>query len=257
MRKSLTVASIRLVLGFCFIFMPFVFGNIPAVKAEDTQSLEGEWVPISSSSCWNNIKIVRQDGGYNVAIKYKPNAKCILSEGFHQGSPTQIFASRNIPSKHFADEFPAPVIRALAGKITYRYRFTLSGDGRSAELAIDKLGVSYYQNTGEMVDYQIAPFHEKTTMVRVASKTPENRGERAYQADCGVVDPNRITPFPPDHEFCPGNLVCMTNFCGGGMGCPYVCCPRGLPYLNHCDCKCYATRDFDCHSNSYCKEKPR
>jgi hypothetical protein len=86
----------------------------------------------------------------------------------------------------------------------------------------------------------------------------ESRGERAYQANCGIVDPNRITPFPPDQDFCPGNnLVCMTNFCGGGTGCPYVCCPKGLPYLNHCDCKCYATADFDCHSYSYCKEQSR
>jgi hypothetical protein len=83
----------------------------------------------------------------------------------------------------------------------------------------------------------------------------ETVNDRSYKADCGIVDPNRTTPFPPDHEFCPGNLVCMTNFCGGGMGCPYVCCPKGLPYLNHCDCKCYATSDFDCHSYSYCKEK--
>jgi len=83
----------------------------------------------------------------------------------------------------------------------------------------------------------------------------ESKGEKAYQANCGTIDPNRTTPFPPDHEFCPGNLVCMTNFCGGGMGCPYVCCPKGLPYLNHCDCKRYAASDFDCHSYSYCKEK--
>jgi len=84
---------------------------------------------------------------------------------------------------------------------------------------------------------------------------PPQKGALSNRADCGVVDPNRTEPFPPNHEFCPGNLVCMTNFCGGGMGCPYVCCPRGLPYLNHCDCKCYADSNFDCHSYSYCREK--
>ncbi|MBI5436102.1 MAG: hypothetical protein HY937_03185 [Nitrosomonadales bacterium] len=173
MKKLITVAPLRAVLGFWFIVALFVFGNIPAVKAEDTQSLEGEWAPTSSSSRWDSITIVRQDGGYNVIIKYKPNEKPPAWSGFYQGNATQIITSRNIPSEHFADDFPAPVIRALAGKITYRYRFTLSIDGRSAEFAIDKLGVNYYQNTGEMHDYFIAPFAEKTTMVRVpTSPTP-------------------------------------------------------------------------------------
>ena len=58
-----------------------------------------------------------------------------------------------------------------------------------------------------------------------------------------------------DQPNCPGNLRCMTYFCGGSTGCPYVCCPRGAPYLNHCDCKCYTSSEFECGSYSYCKEQ--
>jgi hypothetical protein len=97
----------------------------------------------------------------------------------------------------------------------------------------------------------IASFQSKLDELR----NGKNQGEKAYKADCGAADPNRTTPVTTD--LCPGNLVAMTNFCGGGTGCPYVCCPRGLPYLNHCDCKCYATSDFECHSYSNCKEQPK
>lgn len=54
---------------------------------------------------------------------------------------------------------------------------------------------------------------------------------------------------------CPGGLTALTYFCGGGSEWPYVCCPKGFPYLNHCDCKCYSTSDFECKSYSYCKEQ--
>jgi hypothetical protein len=173
MEKSNVVSSARLVLGLFFIFLLFIFGNIPVAKAEDTQSLEGEWAPTSSDSAWVSLIIVRQDGGYNVTIKYKPNNGPQVMEGFYQGNATQIIASRNLSSQYLAsDGFPAPVIKALAGKVTYRFRFTLSNDGRNAEFAADRLSVHYYQNTGEMHDYYIVPFDEKRTLVRVPQSPP-------------------------------------------------------------------------------------
>jgi hypothetical protein len=54
---------------------------------------------------------------------------------------------------------------------------------------------------------------------------------------------------------CPASLSCMTYFCGGTDKNPYVCCPPGAPYLNHCDCQCYPTTDFDCGSYSQCYPK--
>lgn len=58
-----------------------------------------------------------------------------------------------------------------------------------------------------------------------------------------------------DSDTCPGGLTCFTYFCGGATGRPYVCCPKGAPYLNHCDCKCYSSSDFECKSYSKCKEQ--
>jgi hypothetical protein len=80
-------------------------------------------------------------------------------------------------------------------------------------------------------------------------------GKPAYPANCGKVNPNKPTPITTD--LCPGGLVGMTYFCGGNTGCPYVCCPKGSPYLNDCDCKCYPTSDFDCHSYTPCKEQQK
>ena len=52
---------------------------------------------------------------------------------------------------------------------------------------------------------------------------------------------------------CPGRLTCMTYFCGGTDKNPYVCCPAGSPDLNHCDCKCYDSTEFECGSYSTCR----
>ena len=43
---------------------------------------------------------------------------------------------------------------------------------------------------------------------------------------------------------------CITYFCNtqGQTG-----CPPGSPYLNHCDCLCYDTTDFNCGSYSACQ----
>jgi len=54
---------------------------------------------------------------------------------------------------------------------------------------------------------------------------------------------------------CPGSLTCETYFCGGTDKNPYVCCPIGSPYLNHCDCKCYTSSNFNCMSYSYCRQR--
>jgi hypothetical protein len=164
MKKWMTVSSLRAVLIFLVMLSLVSGGDIQTAKAEDPQSLEGEWAPISPDAWYDSITIVRQNGGYNVIPKLKPNAKRQAWEGVYRGSATQIIASRNIPSENFANDFPAPVIRALAGKIKYRYRFTLSSDGRSAEFAYDRLGVSFYQNTGELADYKIEPFYDKKTL---------------------------------------------------------------------------------------------
>jgi len=62
-----------------------------------------------------------------------------------------------------------------------------------------------------------------------------------------------IEPIQSDDP-CPGSLTCQTYMCGGTDKNPYVCCPSGYPYLNHCDCKCYDSSDFPCGSYSYCRQ---
>lgn len=47
----------------------------------------------------------------------------------------------------------------------------------------------------------------------------------------------------------PGYHDCITNFCGTSG---QVCCPRGYPYLSHCDCDCYSSPPSNCSSYSNC-----
>jgi hypothetical protein len=63
-----------------------------------------------------------------------------------------------------------------------------------------------------------------------------------------------VSPVRDRNNPCQGALAAMTYFCGGGSEWPYVCCPKEAPYLNHCDCKCYSSPEFDCKSYSQCKE---
>ncbi len=121
-----------------------------------------------------------------------------------------------------------------------------SGLGLKGITATDDTGLKGVGGTGSVS----ADFGLKTAPNKV-----ESRGDRAYPANCGPTVPNRTAPITTD--LCPGNLVAMTYFCGGDTGCPYVCCPKGLPYLNHCDCKCYAAENFECPTLSKCEVQPR
>jgi hypothetical protein len=272
MRKLLNATFPQSVLIFCLI-LSFVFvGDIQTVKAESNLTVEGVWEVISVSSDTERdligikISISRKGDIYEIRrvpddnnpVIYTGNERRIVRTeiellndptGVREGTKRNSFVERAIERKYHGQQVPI------------NYSYTLSADGNFLTREQDSKRFTWEFNptTGDVrnVMYEIIPGEYKRILKRISGPTKaESHGDRAYQADCGKVDPNRTTPFPPDHEFCPGNLVCMTNFCGGGMGCPYVCCPRGLPYLNHCDCKCYATSDFDCHSYSYCKEKP-
>jgi hypothetical protein len=252
---------------FCLVLSVAVLCNIQTVKAQSNLTVEGVWVVTSTNDfdtyAGDRYVIVREGNGYS--ITHKPQnplpASSYIKTDLYYGTPTQIMVTvalsyDDLVHMYRGTGLSSATLMEWAGKIIKRYQFTLSGDGRSAEYANDKPRLSQNPRTGRIISYEIIPYAYKTTLARISGPPKvENRSDRAYQADCGSVDPNRTTPFPPDHEFCPGNLVCMTNFCGGGMGCPYVCCPKGLPYLNHCDCKCYENSNFDCHSYSYCKEK--
>ncbi|PKN69250.1 MAG: hypothetical protein CVU54_10925 [Deltaproteobacteria bacterium HGW-Deltaproteobacteria-12] len=252
MKKQIIESSLL----FCLIFLLSFFCNIQTVKAQSNLTVEGVWT-MTSKNYDNNIdddiNIVQKGDGYEVRATSGDGVPKL-----YHGNAAEIAREKTLSYEEWApyyDGVPASALRQV-GKLTYRWRYTLLADGNSMLHKSDTYKITWDRNSGKLLNVEFKPFSSIVNLKRVAGPVKtDNRGDKAYQANCGVVDPNRATPFPPDHEFCPGNLVCMTNFCGGGMGCPYVCCPKGLPYLNHCDCKCYENRDFDCHSYSYCKEK--
>lgn len=58
---------------------------------------------------------------------------------------------------------------------------------------------------------------------------------------------------PPANRGQAGQLACHTYTCGGTANSP-VYCPAHQPFLNHCDCQCYSSRnDFDCGSYTACQ----
>lgn len=242
------ISICRPVWGFCLIIF---LAGIQTVNAENTQTVEGVWQVLSINNCEDcqdivgqNVTIVRNGNGYTVGKK-----NCF-------GNDSHITCTSQVDLGLGGSGIPPRVAQQVAGQnISLNTSYSLLGDGNSLRMATDMPWFYWDPRTYRFLRYEIKQGYIVGVLRRVSGPTQTAQGEKAYQADCGVVDPNRTEPFPPNHEFCPGNLVCMTNFCGGGMGCPYVCCPRGLPYLNHCDCKCYADSNFDCHSYSYCREK--
>lgn len=263
MKKRLLAAA--LVFGFAFALI--IVTGIQTARGQHNLTVEGVWEIVSVNSNTDNwrigsrVAISRQGDGYAVGS--------LPSEGdpaIYKGNETHIARTELVllidPKDTMEGHNQPPAVKnKFSGqKVPINFVYTLSADGNFLTREHDGKVTKWELNkkTGEVFNprYEIFPRYFKWTLRRISGPLKaENHSDRAYQANCGQVDPNRTAPFPADHEFCPGNLVCMTNFCGGGMGCPYVCCPSGLPYLNHCDCKCYATSEFDCHSYSYCREK--
>ncbi len=255
--KERALAAV-LVLSF---ILTFAFaGDIQRARGQDVLTVEGVWEITSV-----NFEVLRNTIGTRLSISRKGDSYEVKwingrNEGLYSGSSARIARTDfNDLGSPLSSDTPPAVLKQVKGQmVPVNVSYTLSTDGNTVQRECDYIHIYYLSPSLRYHHYEIQPGYIKSTLKRVSGPLKaEDRSDRAYQANCGQVDPNRTTPFPPDHEFCPGNLVCMTNFCGGGMGCPYVCCPKGLPYLNHCNCKCYATSDFECHSYSYCREKLR
>ena len=270
MRKLVTAVFPQSVFMFCLIISFIVVSDIQTSIGAEPLTVEGVWQVISVSSPIDNESVgvktsISRKGDIYEVIKRFPNGNPTIYNGNERRIVnTNMELIIDDDALHEGTPKPPSVKRMFAGqRVPINYSYTLSADGNFLTYEQDSIICKWETNTttGEVrnVRYEIKPSAYKFILKRISGLAKaEDRGDRAYQANCGKVDPNRTTPFPPDQDFCPGNnLLCMTNFCGGGTGCPYVCCPKGLPYLNHCDCKCYATPDFDCHSYSYCKEQPR
>ncbi len=256
MNKSMSIAPVMTILGGCCLLI--LAGIVQTAKAENMMSVEGEWEIIST-----NMDVLKKDIGTRQLITRKGNGyeiKSMASGSVESYSGTEIRIVRTALDDlgtPLSSDTPPSVLQQIKGqKVPINISYTLSADGNYLQRECDYVSILYWKRSGRYDHYEIEPGYIKTTLKRISGPiNAENRGDRGYQADCGVIDPNRTTPI--DRDLCPGNLVAMTYFCGGGTGCPYVCCPKGLPYLNHCDCKCYATSDFDCHSYSFCREQQK
>lgn len=251
-----------------FSLLVSVLFNVQTATAQNNLTVEGEWevmaanplTVISQADLGQRLSIVRKGNTFDV--KWLTGRRAQFPSASFTGSVMQIanvsqepiWTGDWTPGEARGNKEPANLAQQVAG-ITYTntLSYTLSNDGLTLQRCDDAVRIHW--SNGRYTHYEINPCYFKETLTRVSwPEKVENRADRAYQANCGPNDPNRTTPITTN--LCPGNLVAMTYFCGGGTGCPYVCCPKGLPYLNHCDCKCYATSEFDCHSYSFSKEQP-
>ena len=246
------------IFGIISLSLFFILWNIPMVKAQNTQTLEGVWACVSAPPGSDamglrnqTVTILPKEGGYKANWSARPP-----STWTYIGNDTRIEHTDMLPlsSTDLLSQMPDNV-RQRVGDAQFRhtFSFTLVGDGNSAEFAEEGVSVSWDASG----NYNTVPTKDVWTLNRVSGPTKvESQGEHAYAADCGPTVPNRTAPITTD--LCPGNLVALSYFCGGDTGCPYVCCPKGLPYLNHCDCKCYAAEtDFECGSHSVCQVQQR
>ena len=185
MKKLMTCVSARLLLGFSFIVSLFIFGSMPAVKAEDTQSLEGEWAVQSSWDSYltgGKFTITRKGDEYKVIVS-SPQIQQSTGTTPYYGTPTQIMATMTLDYDDLVYAFPsAPeqALKQLVGKVTERHRITLSSDGRSAECDIDH--IRFWNNQeGNMVNYEVIPFDYKTTLSRISkSVSDKETGASAF-----------------------------------------------------------------------------
>jgi len=181
MNKWITVSSLRAVLIFLVMLSLVVAGNIQTAKAADEPlTVEGVWVITSSNYPNKNggYTIVREGDGYNVIPNNtERGGGKYHGVGLYYGSSTEIKAT-SIQSLDALVDFnegskiPISVLRELAGKVTFRYRFKLSPDGQSMELASDFITISYYPETGRLQGYDIMPYADKATLKRISGPPP-------------------------------------------------------------------------------------
>lgn len=154
-----------------------------AAIADQPLTVEGVWRVTKSNYPHKDrgYTIVRQGDGYNVIPENTDRGgNAYHGVGLYTGSPTQITATSTpsfdaLMSMFGASSIPASVIGELAGKVTLRFRFTLSRDGQSLEQASDFIQVMHNTQTGRLVSYKIMPFADRATLVRVPdAKMPTN-----------------------------------------------------------------------------------
>jgi hypothetical protein len=182
-----------------FIVSFFVFGNIPAVIAEDVPTVEGEWevmstsplTPVSQGDLGHKLSIVRQGDHYEV--KWLDGPSAAQAGVSFSGSDIQIIHVDNnpiyngewTPGELKGDAAPATLAQETAG-ITYpkSVSYTLSADSNSLQRSEDALRLNW--SNGHYTNYEILPGFFKETLKRVsgpvaqaslAVASVESRGE--------------------------------------------------------------------------------
>lgn len=168
MKKSITIASLRAVLGFWFIVSLVVMGNVQTVKAEEALTVEGEWElisankPESQKNIGGRVSISRKSDGYDV--KWSCGGRDTFS-----GSETRISRTSLQDLGEAAGVLPPSVRQQVAGQIVpIDVSLTLSGDGRFLQEAADYILFYWYPNIQRFDHYEIKPGDHKWTFKRVS-----------------------------------------------------------------------------------------
>ena len=160
--------------GIISLSLSFILWNIPMVKAQNTQTLEGEWACVSAPTpdamglCNQTVTILPKEGGYRANWSARPP-----SAWTYIGNDTRIEHTDMLPlSSDLNPQMPYNV-RERVGDAQFRhtFSFTLVGDGNSAEFAEEGVSVSW-DDSG---DYNTVPTKDVWALNRVSGPTQSSR----------------------------------------------------------------------------------
>ncbi len=197
MRKSMTVVSLRVVLGCWFIAALFVFGNIPALKAEDTSTVEGVWIVVSANPLTDvsradlnhRLAIARMGETYELKWLDGPRSNTTAPPFFgselqiaHQYDTALHAEGKWVFGEQRGSDEPPSLQQELAGK-TYpqTVSYTLSPDGRFLYRAEDSVRI--FWDNGHYTHYEILPGYFKETLKRVSGPATRDATNRRFGDD--------------------------------------------------------------------------
>ena len=164
----MTYTSVRMVLGFWFIVSLFIFGSMPVAKADNNQTVEGEWEVVSvgeyQSSEWigKKLSIVRKGDVYEVKWAGYPS-------NIFTGNDTHIVYTEmaNLSEFTVATSGTMPINSVPQQQIPIEHCYTLSAEGNSLTREQDSVLIS--SNGGTYTGYNINHGFLKITLKRISS----------------------------------------------------------------------------------------
>jgi hypothetical protein len=198
---SSVARRVRSAVAVCSVLCLMLFAASAGAQtaARSTPTVEGEWTvrqPTEATTA-TGYTIRRQGGGYLV-IPTGAGAGEGVAVGLYRGGPTEITTEHLFTAEELASEpgrTPVQVLRDLGGKVSLRFRFRVSNDGRSMEFAHDVYTVYWYANTLRMAKFEVNPWARTAMLDRVPDRVVERPAPTAPaepRALSGVVDPNVV-----------------------------------------------------------------